>query len=92
MLLVKHRLVGVGWSIAQPIMNAGFLIGYGDNPAKVSRRAGDIGARILKGTKPSEIPVEQADEFELFINARVAQALGVRIPESVMARATHIIQ
>jgi putative tryptophan/tyrosine transport system substrate-binding protein len=91
-LLRKHRLPGVGWSIESEVMDAGFLIGYGDTPKKVGRKAADIGARILKGAKPSEIPVEQVDEFELFINAKVAEALGVRIPESVMARATHIIQ
>jgi putative ABC transport system substrate-binding protein len=91
-LLVKHRLPGVGWSVESLLMGAGFLIGYGDSPGKVSRRAGEIGARILKGAKPADIPVEQADEFELFIDAKIAQALGVRIPESVRARATHIMQ
>ena len=67
------------------------LVGYGDDYTKVGRRAGDIGARILKGTKPAEIPVEQADEFELFINGKLAQILGLQIPESVKARATRII-
>jgi len=91
-LLAKYRLPGVGWSIESKVMDAGFLIGYGDTPSKVGRKAGDIAARLLKGAKPADIPVEQADEFELFINSKVAKELGVRIPESVMARATHIIQ
>jgi len=90
-LLLKHRLPCVGWQLEATRMGEGFLVGYGDDPPKVGRRAGDIGVRILKGAKPADVPVEQADEFELFINGKVAHALGVRIPESVKARATHII-
>jgi putative ABC transport system substrate-binding protein len=52
----------------------------------------EIGVRILKGAKPADIPVEQADEFELAVNANTARALGVRVPESVLARATRIVQ
>jgi putative ABC transport system substrate-binding protein len=51
-----------------------------------------MGARILKGAKASDIPVEQADEFEFVINSTTAQALGVKIPERVLARATRIVQ
>jgi putative ABC transport system substrate-binding protein len=91
-LLLSHRLPGIGWSIEDRVMASGFVIGYGDSPLKVSRRAADIGIRILKGIRPANIPVEQSDEFELFINAKVAQTLGVRIPPAVMARALHIIQ
>ena len=64
----------------------------GDDPPKVSRRAAEIGARILKGVKPADIPVEQANEFEFVINAAIARSLRVKIPESVMARATRIVQ
>jgi putative ABC transport system substrate-binding protein len=89
-LLNRYKLPGAGWTPA--VMRAGFLIGYGEDSAKVSRRAADIGARILKGAKASDIPVEQADEFEFVINSTTARALGIKIPESVMARATRIVQ
>jgi putative ABC transport system substrate-binding protein len=88
-LLIKFRLPAGGWPSG--IGKSGFLFGYGDQPAQVSRKAANIAARILKGTKPVDIPVEQADEFVLVINSSIARALGVRIPESVMARATSIV-
>jgi ABC-type uncharacterized transport system substrate-binding protein len=55
-------------------------------------RAAPIGVRILKGAKPGDIPVEQAEEFELVVNLRTAKALGVKIPYSVMARTTRLIE
>ena len=89
-LLLKYRLPGIGATLRGT--QAGYLLGYNVDIAKVSRRAAEIGARILKGAKPAEIPVEQADEFELLINSKTARALGLKIPESVRARATRIIQ
>jgi ABC-type uncharacterized transport system substrate-binding protein len=89
-LLLKYRLPGIGATLSGT--QAGYLLGYTADIAKVSRRAAEIGARILKGAKPADIPVEQADEFELLINSKTARALGVSIPESVRARATRIIQ
>jgi len=88
-LLAKHRLPSAGTSAAMAA--GGFLLSYGPDVPKTTRRVAEIGARILKGAKPADIPVEQADEFELVIDARIARALGVKIPESVLARATRII-
>jgi putative tryptophan/tyrosine transport system substrate-binding protein len=88
-LLVKYRLPGAGTAVSQA--EAGFLLSYGADVAKVSRRAADIADRVLKGAKPAGIPVEQADEFELAINARTARTLDVKLPESVLARATKIV-
>lgn len=88
-LLVKYRLPGAGTTVSQA--EAGLLLSYGADVAKVTRRAADIAGRILKGAKPAGIPVEQADEFDLAINARTARTLGVKLPESVLARATRII-
>jgi putative ABC transport system substrate-binding protein len=88
--LAKHRLPSIGSN--PPQGEAGYLLALSTNNAKVGRRIADIGVRLLKGAKPADIPVEQADEFELLINARTAKALGVRIPESIMARATRIVQ
>ena len=89
-LLNQYRLPSAGW--AASVIPAGFLFGYGEDTLKVSRRAAEVGAKILKGTKPSDIPVEQADEFVLVINATAARSLGVKVPESVLARATKIVQ
>ena len=88
-LLVKYRLPSVGTSVAQA--DEGFLLGFSANVAKVSQRVAELGVRILKGAKPADIPVEQADEFELAVNAKTAKALGIKIPESVFARATRIV-
>jgi putative ABC transport system substrate-binding protein len=88
-LLAKYRLPGIGGSLQNA--EAGFLLGLTVDTAKFTRRAAEIGVRILKGARPADIPVEQADEFELAINAKTAQMLGIKIPESVLARATRII-
>jgi putative ABC transport system substrate-binding protein len=88
-LLVKYRLPGAGTSV--PYAEAGFLLSHGADARKMARRAADIADRVLKGAKPAAIPVEQADEFELAINARTARTLGVKVPESVLARATRIV-
>jgi putative ABC transport system substrate-binding protein len=88
-LVEKHRLPGIGTAV---FGENGLLLGYGAHPTKGTRRAAELGVRILKGAKPADIPVEQDDEFELVINSKAVRALGVRIPESVMARATKIVQ
>lgn len=89
-LLTRLQLPNIG-SHSQ-LAKAGFLLSLGVDDTKVTRRVAELGARILKGAKPSEIPVEQADEFELAINAKTARALRLKIPESVLARATRIVQ
>lgn len=70
----------------------GVLITYSSNLPKLFRRAAEIGVQILKGGKPGEIPVQQPLEFDLVVNLRTAKALGVKIPQSVMARATRLIE
>jgi ABC-type uncharacterized transport system substrate-binding protein len=89
-LALTHRVPSIGALVQQA--ETGFLLSFNADPAKATRRVAEIGVRILNGAKPEEIPVEQADEFELAVNARTAKALGVRIPESVLARATRIVQ
>ena len=89
-LCMKYRLPSAGTGRA--MAERGFLLSYGVNLAKTVGRVAELTDRILKGAKPADVPVEQADEFELVINTKVARALGMKIPESVLARATRIVQ
>jgi putative tryptophan/tyrosine transport system substrate-binding protein len=89
-LLVKHRLPGIG-SFA-PFAEAGFLMAYSADVDKLSRKAAEIAVRILKGTKPADIPVEQADQFEFVVNLKTAKALGLTIPQSLLVRADRVIE
>jgi putative tryptophan/tyrosine transport system substrate-binding protein len=89
-LALKHRLPSIGSTTQQAAK--GYLLSFSADVAKATRRVAAIGVRILSGSKPETIPVEQADEFELAVNAMTVRALGLKIPESVMARATRIVQ
>ena len=68
------------------------LMAYGPNLPSMVRRSAYHVDRILRGTKPADLPVEQAREFEFVVNLRTAQALGLTIPHHVLLQATEIIQ
>jgi putative ABC transport system substrate-binding protein len=89
-LATKHRLPAVFH--AKEFVEIGGLMSYGSNIANQFRRAAVYVDKILKGAKPGDLPVEQAMSFELVINLKTAQALGLTIPPTLRLRADHIIE
>jgi len=89
-LATKHRLPAI--YDARELAEAGVLMSYGTDRSDLGRRAATYVDKILKGTKPADLPVEQPTKFEFVINLKTAKQIGLTIPPNVLARADKVIK
>lgn len=88
-LAIKHRMAMLGHSA---LAESGVLLSYGYDILALFKRAAPIIDRILRGTRPADIPIEQVNVYELVVNLRTARALGIELQRSLMLQATRVIE
>jgi putative ABC transport system substrate-binding protein len=89
-LAIEHRLPAM--FIFKSYVQVGGLMSYGVDQPAMYRRTADYVAKILNGTKPADLPVEQPTKFELVINLKTAKALGLTLPQSLLVAADEVIE
>ena len=89
-IAAKHRLPTMFWTAE--FVAAGGLMSYGTNTTDLYRRAATYVDKVLKGTKPADLPVEQPTKFEFVVNLKTAKQIGVTIPPNVLVRADKVIR
>jgi putative ABC transport system substrate-binding protein len=90
MLALARRLPTI--NALREYVEAGGFMSYGTNNRDLFRRAGEIVAKILKGARPADLPVEQPTAFQLVVNLTTAKALGLKIPEAFLLRVDAVIE
>jgi hypothetical protein len=88
-LAIRHRLVSIG---PLELPTSGGLFGYGVKFSDFFRRAAFFVDKILKGTKPGDIPIEQAAKFKSIVNLKTAKMIGIDLPTSILLRAEEVIE
>jgi putative ABC transport system substrate-binding protein len=89
-LAIRHRMPSM--FLFKSYVEVGGLMSYGVDQATMYRRTGAFVAKILKGAKPSDLPIEQPTKFQLVLNLKTARALGVELPTSILLRADEVIE
>jgi putative ABC transport system substrate-binding protein len=89
-MAVRNRLPSA--AVASELAEAGFFLSYGADLLDLFRRAASFVDKIFKGAKPADLPAEQPTKFELVINLKMAKALGIIVPPTLLARADEVIE
>jgi putative tryptophan/tyrosine transport system substrate-binding protein len=89
-LAIEHRLPTM--FINKRYVEIGGLMSYGVDFPQMYRRAAAYVAKILKGEKPADLPIEQATKFEMAVNLKTAKAIGIELPTSILLRANEVIE
>jgi len=89
-LALAHRIPVV--AATRDLVESGVLMAYGPNLPAIIRRGGLLISKILSGSRPRDLPVEQPTKFELFVNQTTAHIIGVEVPPTLLARADEVIE